>query len=409
MLYWQAKMNTLNRESEQDMETDIPQEQVELDHERQRKAREYARQNRRLWLAGLGISVVGVLLLLFSGLGNWLRDLLHASSWLEWQPVANWYPLQILVYFLLIYLIYEIVTAPLGYYSGYILAHRYGLSTMSRGAWLGDRVKGLALSILLETAIIQVIYALLAFHPDSWWLWVSLTLIFFSVIMANLAPVLIMPLFYKFTPLTDGELKERLLHLAKQANTRVRGIYTMHLSHKTTAANAAVMGLGNTRRIVVGDTMLDRYTADEIEVVLAHELGHHIHRDIWKLLLSQSLLLMGGLYLANLAFHWAVQTQHFYQSFVDPATLPFLFTLMGIFGLIIMPLSNGLSRTIEYQADEYALQATHKVEAFKSAMTRLANQNLAEVEPAPLVELLLHSHPSIHKRLRHADQFARRG
>lgn len=381
---------------------------VELDNERQQQARTYARIKRRVSFIGLGISTVGVLVLLLSGLGTWLRDTLRLPTWLAWQPVTGWFPWQILAYFLLIALAYEIITAPLSYYSGYLLPQRYKLSTMSRGAWMKDLLKGLALGLILETFVVELIYALLALQPASWWLWVGLLLVFFTVVMANLAPVLIMPLFYKFTPLPAGELTERLLALAQQAHTRVRGAFSMRLSDKTTAANAALMGLGNTRRIVVGDTMLDRYTIDEIEVVLAHELGHHVHKDIWKLLLGQSILMLGGLYLANLAFHWAVDTHHFYQSLADPATLPFLFMLIGIFSLVVMPLSNGLSRAIEYQADEYALQATHKVEAFKSAMTRLANQNLAEVEPSPLVEFLFQDHPSIHKRLKHAEEFVER-
>jgi STE24 endopeptidase len=392
------------------METNLPvdTDSVELDSERQQQAREYARTRRRLSFVNLGISAVGVLVLLSSGLGIWLRDVLRLSTWLAWQPVAGWFPWQILVYFLLISLVYELITIPLSYYSGYILPQRYKLSTMSLGAWVKDLLKGLALSFVLEAFVVELMYALLALQPASWWLWVGLILIFFSVVMANLAPVLIMPLFYKFTPLPEGELTKRLLKLAKQARTNVRGVFSMRMSDKTTAANAALMGLGNTRRIVVGDTMLDRYTTDEIEVVLAHELGHHVHKDIWKLLLGQSVLMLGGLYLANLAFHWAVDTQHFYQNLADPATLPFLFMLIGFFSLVIMPLSNGQSRFIEYQADEYALQATHKIEAFKSAMTRLANQNLAEVEPAPIVEWLFHNHPSIRKRLKHADEFSLR-
>jgi len=389
------------------MDTPIEQTEVMLDAEKQKKARQYARIKRRLSAVGIGIGAAGILVLLLSGLGNWLRTVLQRLSWLAWHSATGWYPWQILAYFLIIFLAYEIITAPLSYYS-YALSRRYGLSTMSRSAWLRDQMKGLALGIVLEGAIIELIYVLLAFQPKSWWLWVALVLIFFSVVMANLAPVLILPLFYKFSPLPEGELTERLLALVRRANTHVRGVFTMHLSDKTTAANAAVMGLGNTRRIVVGDTVLDRYTTDEIEVVLAHELGHHVHKDIWKLLVSQSILMSGGLYLANLAFHWVVEVQHYYQSFADPATLPFLFALMGIFGLVVMPISNGLSRIIEYQADEYALQATHKVEAFKSAMTRLANQNLAEAEPAPLIEILFHSHPSIRKRLQHADEFAKR-
>jgi STE24 endopeptidase len=183
----------------------------------------------------------------------------------------------------------------------------------------------------------------------------------------------------------------------------------MQMSKKTTAANAALMGLGNTRRIVIGDTMLDRYTPDEIEVVLAHELGHHVHRDLWKLIISQSALTLAGLYVVNLVLHWAVNTQHYYPGLADAATIPLLLALIGAYGLIIMPIGNSYSRRIEYQADEYALQSTGMVEAFKGAMKRLANQNLSDVEPSPLIELLFHDHPSVGKRLKHADEYELRG
>jgi STE24 endopeptidase len=159
---------------------------------------------------------------------------------------------------------------------------------------------------------------------------------------------------------------------------------------------------------VIGDTMLDRYTPDEIEVVLAHELGHHVHHDIWKLIISQSILTLGGLYLVNVVLHWAVDTQHIYSSLADPATIPLLLALMGAFALIVMPIGNALSRAIEYQADEYALQSTKMVEPFKSAMTRLANQNLSDAEPSPIIEFLFHDHPSVNKRLKHADSFSTR-
>jgi len=389
------------------MDTEIqqPQQQVELDLDRQQKAKEYARIRRRLSFVSMGIGVIGVFILLFTNLGIWLGDQLQALSW---QPIAGWFPVQILVYFLILILAYEIITAPIAYYSGFVLPHRYGLSTMSLRSWLGDLFKGLALGLVLEVLAIEFVYLLLALQPQTWWLWVALAMLFFSVVMANLAPVLIFPIFYKFTPLPEGDLTKRLLALAERAHTRVRGVFTMQLSKKTTAANAALMGLGNTRRIVVGDTMLDRYTPDEIEVVLAHELGHHVHHDIWKLIISQSILTLGGLYLVNVVLHWAVDTQHIYNGLANPATLPLLLALMGAFGLIVMPIGNGLSRTVEYQADEYALQVTQMVEPFKSAMTRLANQNLSDVEPSPIIEFLFHDHPSINKRLKHADEFVAR-
>ncbi|MGZ3623551.1 MAG: M48 family metallopeptidase [Ktedonobacteraceae bacterium] len=387
------------------MDTEIqqPQQQVQLDLNRQQEAKEYARIRRRLSYITMAIGVIGIIILLFTNLGIWLANQLQALSW---QPVAGWFPIQILAYFLILMLAYEIITAPIAYYSGFVLPHRYGLSTMSLRSWLADLFKGLALSLVLEILVIEFVYLLLAVQPQTWWLWVALAMLFFSVVMANLAPVLIFPIFYKFTPLPEGDLTKRLLALAQRAHTRVRGVFTMQMSNKTTAANAALMGLGNTRRIVIGDTMLDRYTPDEIEVVLAHELGHHVHHDIWKLIISQSILTLGGLYLVNVVLHWAVDTQHIYTSLADPATIPLLLALMGAFGVIVMPIGNGLSRAIEYQADEYALQSTKMVEPFKSAMTRLANQNLSDVEPSPIIEFLFHDHPSVNKRLRHADNFA---
>jgi STE24 endopeptidase len=389
---------------EMEIDAGQPAQQVEIDQERQVKAKSYARIRRRLSYVSMGIAAIGVCLLIFTGLAGWIRD---QSGSLNWQPVHGWFPLQVVCFFLIVMLAYEIITAPLGYY-GFTLSRRYGLSVMTIKSWLRDLLVGLVLELVLGIAALELIYWLLATQPDSWWLWVGLALLFFSVIMANLAPVLLFPLFYKFRPMPEGELTQRLLALAKRANTRVRGVYTFDMSRKTTAANAALMGMGNTRRIVLGDTMLDRYTNEEIEVVLAHELGHHVHHDIWKLILSQSLITLAGLYVANVVFHWAAQTQHLYAGVADAATIPLLLALTALFGFIVMPLNNGFSRYVEYQADEYALQSTRMVESFKGAMTRLANQNLSDIQPSPVIEFLFYDHPSIGKRLQHADDYSHR-
>lgn len=382
---------------------------MEIDVERQQKARDYARTSRRLSYISLGIGVILILIVLAARIDVWLRDVIQsASSWLpllSWQPRGGWFPWQVVAYCLIAFLFYEILTFPLSYYSSYTLPHRYGISIMSKTAWFRERGIGLLLNLVLEIVFVSLLYILLALQPQLWWLWLAVIILFFSVLMANLAPILLYPIFYKFTPLPEGELTQRLLALVAKANTRVRGIYTMHMSRKTTATNAALMGLGNTRRIVLGDTMTDNFTLDEIEVVLAHELGHHVHRDIWKLIVTQTVLMLVGLFIGSLVLNWVVE-QHFYRALTDPATLPFFLVLIGIFSLLVMPLSNGITRIIEYQADEYALQATGKIEDFKSAMRRLANQNLAEVEPAPIIEFLFYSHPSINKRLQHADAFA---
>jgi len=390
------------------MNADTP---AQIDLERQQQAKRYARIRRRLSLVNLGVITVAIAIMLGFGLDKWLRNVIEGmakGTFLSWQPRADWFPVQILLYFLVLIISYGLFTLPMGYYSGFVLSHRYGISVMSLKAWIREHVIGFALSLVLEAVFVWLVYALLAFQPQLWWLWAAVMLLFFSVVMANLAPVLIFPIFYKYSPLPDGELKERLLVLAQRAHTQVRGVFVMSMSRKTTGTNAALMGLGNTRRIVLGDTMADRYTVDEIEVVLAHELGHHVHHDIWKLIVGHAVLMLGGLFVVNVLLHWIIDALHFYRSLTDPATLPFFFVLVGIFSLIFMPITNGYSRLIEYQADEYALQSTSKVAAFKSAMTRLANQNLAEIEPSPLIEFFFYSHPSIKRRLAHADEFANR-
>jgi STE24 endopeptidase len=380
---------------------------AELDPARQVEARRYARQRRWLSVVNLAISALVIGVLLFGGLSFWLRDTLTSFVG-GWEPVPGWQPLLVAAYFLALALAVTIIDLPLSYYSGYVLPHRYGLSTQTRGGWAWDLVKGLALALVFELVAVVFVYWLLAVSPDWWWLWLGAAALFVSVILANLAPVLLLPLFYKLTPLPEGEVRAKTLALAALARTRVRGVYSMNMSAKTTAANAAVMGLGNTRRIVIGDTLLDRYTPDEIEVVVAHELGHQVHWDIPKLIAVQTVVTLGGFYLASLTLNAVVTRVPGYHGLSDPATMPLLAAVLGVFGLLILPLNNGFSRLVESQADGYALALTGKVEAFKSAMTRLANQNLAELTPPAWVEFFLYDHPSTGKRLAYADRWAQK-
>jgi STE24 endopeptidase len=377
---------------------------TELDAERQSQARTYARQRQRLSLSNMGISAAVVSVLLFSGLGFGLRDALAGVG--GWQPVAGWVPLRIAAYCSVLLVALTVLDLPLSYYGGFVLPHRYGLSTQRLRAWGWDVAKGLAISLPIELAAVELIYWLLAVAPTTWWLWTGLAVLLFTVVLATLLPVLLLPIFYKLTPLPDGEVKRRTLALAERAHTRVRGIYAMNMSAKTTAANAMVTGLGNTRRIVIGDTLLDRYTPDEIEVVVAHELGHQVHRDIPKQIVVSTVITLGGLFIANLVLHTVVSHVTRYHDLADAATLPLVGAILGIFGLVVLPLSNGFSRHVEHQADAYALETTGMVDPFIGAMTRMANQNLSELDPPPIIEFLLYDHPSIGRRIAFARRFA---
>ncbi len=318
-----------------------------LDVARQAQARRYARQQQRLSLINLGLSALLVGVLLFSGLSFWLRDTLAVVP--AWEPFADWQPLRVGAYFLVLFVAAFIIGLPLSYYSGYTLPRRNGVSTQSLRGWLADEAKGLALGLVFEIVAVVGVYALLAASPRWWWLWAGGALLCVTALLANLAPVLLMPLFYKLTPLPDGDVRRRALALAERAHTRVRGIYAMNMSARTTAANAMVTGLGATRRIVIGDTLLDHYTPDEIEVVVAHELGHQVHRDIPRLIVMQTVVMLGGLYLVSLTLAATLRAFPQYHGLADPATMPLIAATLGVFGLVTLPLTNGFSRWVEHR------------------------------------------------------------
>jgi STE24 endopeptidase len=370
--------------------------ETSLDAERQQKAKEYARIRRRLLLVDLALGAAFVLVWLLSGASLGLRNQVMA---LTNQPL-----LAVALYAAVFGAAYGVLDAPLSYYSGFVLPHRYGLSTQSLRAWLWDQVKGAAIGGVLGLVLLEVMYVLLRASPDWWWLWTALVMLFFSVILSNLAPVLIMPLFYKFVPLDDADLAARLTRLSEQAGARVRGVYRFDMSSKTVQANAAVVGLGNTRRIILGDTLLESFSSDEIETILAHELGHHVHGDLGKGILVGSALTLIGLWLAGRALNWGVAAFDL-AGLADVAAMPLLALALGAFELVTMPLNNGYSRWRESLADRYALETTRKPEAFADAMTRLANQNLAEADPERWVEVLLYSHPAISRRVAMAKEF----
>jgi STE24 endopeptidase len=376
------------------------EKETTLDPERQAKAKEYARIKRRLMLVDLALGGVVALVWLLSGASLWIR---HVITGWTGQPL-----IVVAVYAAVFGAIYAALDAPLSYYSGFVLPHRYALSTQSLGAWLWDQVKGAALGGVLGLLLLEVMYALLRVSPYWWWLWTGLVMLLLTVVLSNLAPVLIMPLFYKFTPLEDEDLVGRLVRLAEQAGAHVRGVYRFDMSSKTVQANAAVTGLGNTRRIILGDTLLDNFSNDEVETVLAHELGHHVHNDVGKGILVQTALTLGGLWLASLALRWGVGAFGL-RGVADIAGLPWLLLVVGAFGLVTMPLSNAYSRWREALADRYALETTHKPQAFATAMTRLADQNLSEADPERWVEVLLYSHPAISRRVAMARDFRSEG
>ncbi len=369
-----------------------------LDIEKQKKAKEYARIRRRLWVVDTVVDLAYASAWMLLGWSLSLRDWLTALTGGLPSNLEPWIlpPLFVLVFGGVI----GVLMAPLSYYSGFVLPHRYGQSNQSFKDWVMDGVKGMLIGAPIGLIVLEVVYACLRAYPQTWWLWVAGFLLLFDVLLANLAPVLIMPIFNKFVPLGEehADLAERLIRLAERANTKVRGVFKFDMSKRTKAANAALTGIGNTRRIILGDTLINEFTPDEIETVLAHELGHHVNRDIPLSILFGTLSTLVSLYLASLALNWAVETFGF-SGPADPAALPALMLMLSLYGLLTMPVGNAFSRWRERLADLYALRATNRPEAMASAMTRLANQNLSEVDPEKWVVFLFYSHPPLEERI----------
>jgi len=326
-------------------------------------------------------------------------------EWVMSITTNEW--LIILLYIIIFGGTFILISLPLNYYSGFILPHRYDQSNQTLKDWLADQVKALVIGGVIGVIVLELLYLALRLTGDIWWLWAAGGLLLFNVVFSNLAPVILMPLFNKFVPLGDEhkDLEERLLNLAKRANTSVRGVFKFDMSKRTKSANAALAGMGNTRRIILGDTLINEFTPDEIETVLAHELGHHVNKDIPVLMAFGTLITTIGLFIASQALESAVGYFSF-TSTADIAALPALALIMSVYGLATSPISNALSRWRENMADDYALQSTGKKEAFASAFTRLANQNLGEIDPEKWVVFMFYSHPPLGERIEKATKFS---
>ena len=355
------------------------------------KAKAYQRLKLRLFFLNTLLELGGLAILLALGLSEWL------SRWIsQWSDLAF---LQVLYFFVILGLVAELLSFPLDYYRGYRMEHRYGLSNQSFRSWLWDWVKSIGVGGILGLIIAEGVYALLRNTGADWW-WVSaLVMVFFMVVLVQLAPVILLPIFYRVHSLDRPELREKLVALAERWGMKIVDVFEIELSAKSKTANAALAGLGRTRRIFLGDTLLKNYSDEEIESVLAHELGHHYYSHLWKNIAVQTGFIFLGFYLADVLLRWGVARFGF-EGIWDLAAFPLLALSFSVLALLLLPLLNSLSRHFERQADRFAAETTGQAEALASALEKLSEQNLADPEPHPLVEMLFYSHPSIHNRLK---------
>ena len=356
---------------------------------------EAARYHRlQLWLslAAFALGLAYLVLLLVSGAAGALGRAVAALTPTWWLQVA--------LVAAMLGAGETLLAFPLRFVRGFWLPRRFGLLHQSLAGWLGDRIKAATLGGALGLGGVLVVYGLV--RQTEWW-WLIAAGVFFvvGIALTALFPVLVVPLFYRVTRLADPALEARLLTLAGRAGVAAIGVWVLDQSRKSRTANAAVVGLGRTRRIILFDTLATGFREEEVAAVLAHELGHHVHGDLRRGLLVQGLLTLVTFALAGALLDAGVRWWSLTGP-ADPAGLPWLALVLVLLGALQMPLTNGFSRWIERQADDFALALTRDPAAFIGAFERLASLNMAERRPHRLKELLLYSHPALDRRIARA-------
>ena len=346
-------------------------------------------------------STAVLIALLVSGLSTWIADVARRVSHAD---AGSYSALAVVLYVLMVAVLHEAFSAPIAFYQGFLLERRYGLSKEAASGWLIDHAKATALGLVLSIGAAQVVY--LSMRASSTWWWLVSAAVFIAAIAAltRLAPVLLLPLFYRFTPLARESLRDRLVSLSNRAGVPVLGVYEWGLGEKSRRANAALVGTGATRRILLSDTLLAEYSEDEIEVILAHEIAHHVHHDIRNAFIAESALLVMAMYAGAVTLMFGWQRLGL-TGIQDTAGLPALVLAAGALTMLATPMVNAVSRRNERRADRFAITLTKQPAAFISAMKRLGTQNLAEEHPSRLVLWLFHSHPPIAQRIEAARSF----
>ena len=363
--------------------------------ETSRQAKKYSKRKTQLTIINLLLTGAFLLIFPLSGASRFLKQLV--TGW-----TGNFY-LQLALYLALFCGIYYLLFSFLDFYDGFVLEHRFLLSNQTALGWLKKSVKKGLLSFVLLLVAGQTLYFLLRHFPNYWWLLTAAAYLMLTVVLARITPALIIPFFYKCSPLANTSLRERLMALGRNCGVAVKEVFELRLSNDTKKANAAVAGFGKSRRILLGDTLLNDYTEEEIEAIFAHELGHVRLLHTWKIFGFAAVVSIVCFYLTALLFESGLHLFGF-QEISDIGAFPLLGLCLMLAGLSLMPIQQGFVRHLEKQADLFAVKRIGNHQNFASALRKLANQNLRDPYPSRIEELLFYDHPPIGKRLQYTKQ-----
>lgn len=359
------------------------------------KALRYHRSGNVIWaveqLLGLALSAG----LLFAGLSARLRTLAAAAAHGRFYPT-------LVLYFALLSALLFVIQLPLSYYVGYARERAYGLSSQRLGKWAGDEAKGFVLGVVLGAAVLWVPYLLLRASPERWWLWTGMLALPFFALVLLVTPVFIAPLFNKFGPMKDRALEGEVLAVAAQAGVDGARVFEVEKSVDTKKVNAYVTGVGNTKRIVLWDTLLARLTPRQTRFVVGHELGHYVLGHVWlNIVISTALTVLGlyGVHRTADGLIAAFGSRFGFDRISDVASMPLLMLLLSLFSMVMTPAMLALSRHHERAADRFGLELTRDNFAAATAFVALQEQNLAVPRPGRLYKLFRASHPPIGERV----------
>jgi STE24 endopeptidase len=310
----------------------------------------------------------------------------------------------LIIFYVLMGALYYAINLPLEFYSGFLLEHRFSLSNQTLKGWAAREAKKNIIAFIISAPLVAALYAFLKSDPLHWWLWTALLWFSVSIILAKFAPVIIVPLFYKYSPLKDAVLENRMNRLVSKVGFKAGGVYELNISKDTKKANAALLGLGRQKRIVLCDTLISNFNHDEIESVMAHELGHHKLNHMWKLIISGGILTFITFFFANGIF-LKLHCFFGYNLLYDYESIVLIYFAATALNALFIPIANAFSRRLEKAADEFSLKTTGNVGAFMSTMKKLGEQNLADVNPGRIYEIMLYDHPPISRRISFAESF----
>lgn len=354
--------------------------------------------NTRL-IIGIGKAIISfILLYLFISFGFSLS----LQNYIQTYTLNSY--LVFLIFVFAIGIFSSVLFLPINIYTGFYLEHKYNLSNQTFLKYIVENIKSMLVGLVIGTPILLLFFYVLNLFGDLWWLVFASAMFLISVVLSQIFPIIIMPIFYKITPLQDDELKSRITKLAQGAGITVQNVFSFDMSKNTKKANAAFTGLGKTKRIILGDTLLNDYSKDEIETVIAHELGHYKHKHILKNILFGTVTSFLTFFVISILYKSSLRWFGFENS-TKIAALPLLSLWAMLVGLIQTPIGNILSRKYEYEADRYAIESTLKPQSFIKTLNKLTDQNLGDRDPHPFVEWFFYSHPSIKNRISAIEKF----